>query len=191
MDRGPRALTIVDAHRSRSLSRYIGPRHEPSSAEQLRLQVRQEAFGHGVVVGIADRAHRRPHSGFATSFAEGHGRVLEALDAVAGTAGNSVYALATSSIQRQVSEGVSLNRAMAETAVFPAMLLQMCSIGEESGALDHMLAKAAGFFEDEVDQQLASLTSLLEPFIIVTLGVLIGGIVVAMYLPIFQLGQVS
>jgi type IV pilus assembly protein PilC len=71
------------------------------------------------------------------------------------------------------------------------MLLQMCSIGEESGALDHMLAKAAGFFEDEVDQQLASLASLLEPFIIVTLGVLIGGIVVAMYLPIFQLGQVS
>jgi type IV pilus assembly protein PilC len=117
--------------------------------------------------------------------------LMEALDAVAGTAGNSVYSLATARIQRQVSDGVSLNRAMAETAVFPAMLLQMCSIGEESGALDHMLAKAAGFFEDEVDQQLASLASLLEPFIIVTLGVLIGGIVVAMYLPIFQLGQVS
>lgn len=117
--------------------------------------------------------------------------LMEALDAVAGTAGNSVYAVATAGIQRQVSDGVSLNRAMAETAVFPAMLLQMCSIGEESGALDHMLAKAAGFFEDEVDQQLASLASLLEPFIIVTLGVMIGGIVVAMYLPIFQLGQVS
>ena len=117
--------------------------------------------------------------------------LMEALDAVAGTAGNSVYAVATAGIQRQVSDGVSLNRAMAETVVFPAMLLQMCSIGEESGALDHMLAKAAGFFEDEVDQQLASLASLLEPFIIVTLGVLIGGIVVAMYLPIFQLGQVS
>ena len=117
--------------------------------------------------------------------------LMEALDAVAGTAGNSVYAVATAGIQRQVSDGVSLNRAMAETAVFPAMLLQMCSIGEESGALDHMLAKAAGFFEDEVDQQLASLASLLEPFIIVTLGLLIGGIVVAMYLPIFQLGQVS
>ena len=117
--------------------------------------------------------------------------LMEALDAAAGTAGNSVYAVATAGIQRQVSDGVSLNRAMAETGVFPAMLLQMCSIGEESGALDHMLAKAAGFFEDEVDQQLASLASLLEPFIIVTLGVLIGGIVVAMYLPIFQLGQVS
>jgi len=117
--------------------------------------------------------------------------LMDALDAVAGTAGNSVYAVATAGIQRQVSEGVSLNRAMAETAAFPAMLLQMCSIGEESGALDHMLAKAAGFFEDEVDQQLASLASLLEPFIIVTLGLLIGGIVVAMYLPIFQLGQVS
>ena len=117
--------------------------------------------------------------------------LMEALDAVAGTAGNSVYAVATAGIQRQVSDGVSLNRAMADTAVFTAMLLQMCSIGEESGALDHMLAKAAGFFEDEVDQQLASLASLLEPFIIVTLGVLIGGIVVAMYLPIFQLGQVS
>ena len=117
--------------------------------------------------------------------------LMEALDAVAGTAGNSVYAAATAGIQRQVSDGVSLNRAMAETTVFPAMLLQICSIGEESGALDHMLAKAAGFFEDEVDQQLASLASLLEPFIIVTLGLLIGGIVVAMYLPIFQLGQVS
>jgi type IV pilus assembly protein PilC len=72
--------------------------------------------------------------------------LMEALDAVAGTAGNSVYAVATTRIQRQVSDGVSLNRAMAETAVFPAMLLQMCSIGEESGALDHMQAKAAGFF---------------------------------------------
>ena len=70
----------------------LGPRHEPSSAEQLRLQVRQEAFGHGVVVGIADRAHRRPHSGFATSFAEGHGRVLEALDAVVNDAAEATLA---------------------------------------------------------------------------------------------------
>jgi len=117
--------------------------------------------------------------------------LIEALDAVAGTAGNVVYSLATVRVQQQVSDGVSLNRAMAAAGVFPPMLLQMCVIGEESGALDHMLGKAAGFFEDEVDQQLASLASLLEPFIIVTLGVLIGGIVVAMYLPIFQLGQVS
>lgn len=117
--------------------------------------------------------------------------LMDALDSVAGTTGNSVYALATASIQKEVSSGVSLNRAMAQVNLFPPMLLQMCMIGEESGSLDAMLSKAAGFFEGEVDQQVSALASLLEPFIIVTLGVLIGGIVVSMYLPIFQMGQVT
>ena len=117
--------------------------------------------------------------------------LMDALDSVAGTTGNSVYALATAGIQKEVSSGVSLNRAMAQAGLFPPMLLQMCMIGEESGSLDAMLSKAAGFFEGEVDQQVSALASLLEPFIIVTLGVLIGGIVVSMYLPIFQMGQVT
>jgi type IV pilus assembly protein PilC len=117
--------------------------------------------------------------------------LMDALDSVAGTTGNSVYALATAGIQKEVSSGVSLNRAMANANLFPPMLLQMCMIGEESGSLDAMLSKAAGFFEGEVDQQVGALASLLEPFIIVTLGVLIGGIVVSMYLPIFQMGQVT
>jgi type IV pilus assembly protein PilC len=117
--------------------------------------------------------------------------LMDALDSVAGTTGNSVYALATAGIQKEVSSGVSLNRAMAQVGLFPPMLLQMCMIGEESGSLDAMLSKAAGFFEGEVDQQVSALASLLEPFIIVTLGVLIGGIVVSMYLPIFQMGQVT
>lgn len=117
--------------------------------------------------------------------------LMDALDSVAGTTGNSVYALATASIQKEVSSGVSLNRAMSQVGLFPPMLLQMCMIGEESGSLDAMLSKAAGFFEGEVDQQVGALASLLEPFIIVTLGVLIGGIVVSMYLPIFQMGQVT
>ena len=117
--------------------------------------------------------------------------LMDALDSVAGTTGNTVYALATAGIQKEVSSGVSLNRAMANANLFPPMLLQMCMIGEESGSLDAMLSKAAGFFEGEVDQQVGALASLLEPFIIVTLGVLIGGIVVSMYLPIFQMGQVT
>ena len=79
---------------------------------------------------------------------------------------------------------------MTTTGVFPTMVLQMCAIGEESGSLDHMLGKAAEFYEDEVDEMVKGLSSLMEPFIIVILGVLIGGIVVSMYLPIFKLGPV-
>ena len=79
---------------------------------------------------------------------------------------------------------------MTATGVFPTMVLQMCAIGEESGSLDHMLGKAAEFYEDEVDEMVKGLSSLMEPFIIVILGVLIGGIVVSMYLPIFKLGAV-
>lgn len=116
--------------------------------------------------------------------------LVEALDSVGGAAGNRVFLGATQSIQIQVSQGASLNMAMAGTGLFPAMVLQLCAIGEESGALDAMLARAAEFLEAEVEVQVANLSSLLEPFIIVFLGGLIGAIVVAMYLPIFQLGQV-
>ena len=116
--------------------------------------------------------------------------LVEALDSVGGAAGNSVYLNATTSIQREVSTGTSLTNAMTNANVFPSMVLQMCAIGEESGTIDHMLGKAADFYEAEVDDMVAGLSSLLEPIIIVFLGTIIGGIVVAMYLPIFKLGQV-
>ena len=116
--------------------------------------------------------------------------LVEALDSVGGASGNAVYAEATEQIQKDVSTGSSLTSSMQTTGVFPTMVLQMCAIGEESGSIDHMLGKAAEFYEDEVDEAVKGLSSLMEPFIIVILGVLIGGIVVSMYLPIFKLGAV-
>ena len=116
--------------------------------------------------------------------------LVEALDSVGGASGNAVFAEATEKIQKDVSTGSALTTSMQATGVFPVMVLQMCAIGEESGSLDAMLAKAAEFYEDEVDEAVKGLSSLMEPFIIVILGTLIGGIVVSMYLPIFKLGQV-
>ena len=116
--------------------------------------------------------------------------LVEALDSVGGASGNSLYADATSQIQREVATGTSLTMAMNNARIFPSMVLQMTAIGEESGSLDHMLGKAADFYEQEVDDMVAGLSSLMEPIIIVVLGTIIGGIVIAMYLPIFQLGQV-
>ncbi|HEY5632331.1 MAG TPA: type II secretion system F family protein [Burkholderiaceae bacterium] len=116
--------------------------------------------------------------------------LVEALDSVGGASGNYVYLTATKKIQQEVSTGTSLTIAMQNSQVFPNMVLQMSAIGEESGALDAMLSRAADVFEREVDEAVASLSSLLEPFIMVVLGVVIGGLVVAMYLPIFKLGQV-
>ena len=116
--------------------------------------------------------------------------LVEALDSVGGAAGNSVYESATKKIQQEVSTGTALTVAMTNTNLFPSMVLQMCAIGEESGSVDHMLGKAADFYEAEVDDMVAGISSLMEPIIIVILGTVIGGIVVAMYLPIFKLGQV-
>ncbi|MBV8470005.1 MAG: type II secretion system F family protein [Burkholderiaceae bacterium] len=116
--------------------------------------------------------------------------LVEALDSVGGASGNTVFTEATEKIQREVSTGSALTTSMQATGIFPVMVLQMAAIGEESGALDHMLGKAAEFYEEEVDEMVKALSSLMEPFIIVFLGSLIGGIVVAMYLPIFKLGQV-
>ncbi|MDD2919388.1 type II secretion system F family protein [Rhodoferax sp.] len=116
--------------------------------------------------------------------------LVEALDSVGGASGNSVYELATVKIQQEVSTGTALTAAMTNTNLFPSMVLQMSAIGEESGSIDHMLGKAADFFESEVDDMVAGISSLMEPIIIVILGTVIGGIVVAMYLPIFKLGQV-
>ena len=125
----------------------------------------------------------------ATMFAAGV-PLVESLDAVAGASGNMIYANATKRIQTDVSTGTSLTNAMMTTQLFPNMVIQMVQIGEESGSLDAMLTKIADFYEREVDDAVAALSSLLEPLIIVFLGVIVGGLVVAMYLPIFKLGAV-
>ncbi len=116
--------------------------------------------------------------------------LVESLDSVAGAAGNVVYYEATKTIQREVSTGSSLTSSMQNTELFPSMVLQMVAIGEEAGSLDAMLGKVADFFEAEVDDAVAAISSLMEPVIMVVLGTLIGGMVVAMYLPIFKMGEV-
>ena len=116
--------------------------------------------------------------------------LVDALTAVGGAAGNQVFADATRKIQNNVATGTALTVAMEEVNVFPTMALQMTRIGEETGALDSMLSKVADFYEREVDDAVAALSSLIEPIMIVFLGVVIGTIVVAMYLPIFKLGSV-
>ncbi|MCL4469633.1 MAG: type II secretion system F family protein [Gammaproteobacteria bacterium] len=116
--------------------------------------------------------------------------LVEALDSVGGAAGNALFVDATKKIQSEVSTGTSLTVAMQNSTLFPNMVLQMVAIGEESGALDAMLSKVADFYEAEVDDAVEALSSLMEPIIMVVLGTLIGGLVVAMYLPIFKMGQV-
>jgi type IV pilus assembly protein PilC len=116
--------------------------------------------------------------------------LVDALDSVAGAAGNIVFYKAILKIKEQVSTGQQLNLTMQLSNLFPPMAVQMVAIGEESGALDQMCAKIAEFYEEEVDNLVDQLSSLLEPLIMSVLGVLVGGLVVAMYLPIFKLGQV-
>jgi type IV pilus assembly protein PilC len=123
-----------------------------------------------------------------TTFAAGV-PLVEALDSVAGATGNIVFKRAVLRIKQDVSTGMQLNFSMRASGIFPSMAIQMTAIGEESGALDDMLDKVASFYEDEVDNMVDNLTSLMEPFIMVVLGVIVGGLVVAMYLPIFQLGS--
>ena len=150
-----------------------------------RLLLRAPIFGSVIRKATIARWTRT----LATMFAAGV-PLVEALDSVGGASGNAVYLDATKKIQNEVSSGTSLTVAMQNAEVFPNMVTQMVSIGEESGALDSMLSKVADFFEAEVDEAVASLSSLMEPLIMVILGVLIGGLVVAMYLPIFKLGSV-
>ena len=125
----------------------------------------------------------------ATTFAAGV-PLVEALDSVAGATGNVVFRNAVHKIRNDVSSGTQLNFSMRTTGIFPSMAVQMTAIGEESGSLDEMLDKVAGYYEDEVDNAVDNLTTLMEPMIMSVLGVLVGGLIVAMYLPIFQLGSV-
>ena len=150
-----------------------------------RMLLRVPVFGELVNKSAVARWTRT----LSTMFAAGV-PLVEALDSVGGAAGNAVFLEATEQIQKDVSTGSALTTSMQTTGVFPTMVIQMCAIGEESGSLDQMLGKAAEFYEDEVDEAVKGLSSLMEPFIIVILGTLIGGIVVSMYLPIFKLGQV-
>ncbi len=150
-----------------------------------RLLLRLPIFGDVIRKATIARWTRT----LSTMFAAGV-PLVEALDSVGGASGNAVYLDATKKIQNEVSTGVSLTVAMQNANVFPNMVTQMVSIGEESGALDSMLGKVADFYEEEVDEAVGALSSLMEPMIMVILGVLIGGLVVAMYLPIFKLGSV-
>lgn len=163
---------------------YLWKRSLPVQIFMDRLMLRLPVFGHLVRISTIARWTRT----LATMFAAGV-PLVEALDSVGGAAGNHVYWAATKQIQREVSTGGSLTSAMTNSGVFPNMVLQMVSIGEESGALDGMLGKTADFFEAEVDDAVDALASLMEPMIMVVLGTLIGGMVIAMYLPIFKIGQ--
>ena len=136
------------------------------------------------------QGHHRPLDAHPVHDVRRRRALVEALDSVGGASGNVVYKNATKQIQSDVSTGTSLTVAMQNALVFPTMVIQMVSIGEESGQLDSMLSKVADFFEREVDDAVAGLSQLLEPMIMVFLGVVIGGLVVAMYLPIFKLGAV-
>jgi type IV pilus assembly protein PilC len=160
-------------------------RNEKMQAVMDRLMLKLPVFGNLVYKSVIARWTRT----LSTMFAAGV-PLVEALDSVGGASGNYVYASATEKIQMEVATGTSLTAAMTNANVFPTMVLQMCAIGEESGAIDHMLGKAADFYEAEVDDMVEGLSSLMEPIIIVFLGGLIGGIVVSMYLPIFKLGSV-
>jgi type IV pilus assembly protein PilC len=160
-------------------------RNEKMQKFMDRVLLKVPVFGDLIYKSVIARWTRT----LSTMFAAGV-PLVEALDSVGGASGNAVFSDATIKIQNEVSTGTSLTAAMTNANLFPTMVLQMCSIGEESGSVDHMLGKAADFYEAEVDDMVAGLSSLMEPIIIVFLGGLIGGIVVAMYLPIFKLGQV-
>ena len=164
---------------------YFWKRSKKMQAVMDRLMLKLPIFGELIRKASIARWSRT----LATMFAAGV-PLVEAFDSVAGAAGNAVYFDATKYIQREVTTGNSLTVAMQNTEVFPSMVLQMVAIGEEAGSLDAMLSKVADFYEAEVDDAVEALSSLMEPIIMVVLGTLIGGMVVAMYLPIFKMGQV-
>ncbi|OYY50786.1 MAG: type II secretion system protein F [Methylophilaceae bacterium 17-44-8] len=164
---------------------YTWKRSEKMQHTMDRLVLKMPIFGELIRKATIARFART----LSTMFAAGV-PLVEALDSVAGASGNRVYYDATKRIQSEISTGTSLTVAMQNAQVFPNMVLQMTAIGEESGALDSMLSKVADFYEAEVDDAVAAISSLMEPVIMVVLGGLIGGLVIAMYMPIFKLGQV-
>ncbi len=164
---------------------YVWKRSIPMQRVMDRLVLKVPIFREVIRKAAIARWSRT----LSTMFAAGV-PLVESLDSVAGAAGNYIYYEATKKIQLEVSTGNSLMSSMANTAVFPNMVIQMVAIGEEAGSLDSMLSKIADFYEAEVDDAVAALSSLMEPMIMVVLGTLIGGMVIAMYLPIFKMGMV-
>ena len=150
-----------------------------------RLALKMPITGDIVYNSIVARFGRT----LSTTFAAGV-PLIDALDSVAGATGNAIYESAVLKIRDEVATGTQLNVAIKATKLFPSMLIQMTTIGEESGALDEMLDKVANYYEEQVDNMVDNLTALLEPMIMSILGVLVGGLMIAMYLPIFQLGNV-
>jgi type IV pilus assembly protein PilC len=169
------ALAIQQAHRKSEKFRDWGDR------TVLKLPIVGDILYKSAVARFART--------LATTFAAGV-PLVDALDSVAGASGNVVFKNAVMKVKSDVSTGMQLNFSMRTTGVFPAMAVQMTAIGEESGALDDMLDKVASFYEAEVDNAVDGLTALMEPMIMAVLGVLVGGLIIAMYLPIFQLGNV-
>jgi type IV pilus assembly protein PilC len=163
---------------------YTWKRSAKMQAIMDRLMLKLPLFGHLVQISTIARFART----LSTMFAAGV-PLVESLDSVAGACGNRVYYEATKKIQSEVSTGTSLTVAMQNSNVFPNMVIQMVQIGEEAGSLDAMLGKVADFYEQELDDAVEALSSLMEPIIMVVLGTLIGGLVVAMYLPIFKMGE--
>lgn len=163
---------------------YYWKRNKKVQDAMDRIMLKLPIFGGLIRIASIARWART----LSTMFAAGV-PLVEAFDSVAGAAGNVVYYDATKQIQREVSTGSALTAAMQNTGVFPSMVIQMTAIGEEAGSLDGMLSKVADFYEAEVDDAVEALASLMEPIIMVVLGTLIGGMVVAMYLPIFKMGE--
>ncbi|MCX7626916.1 MAG: type II secretion system F family protein [Methylophilaceae bacterium] len=163
---------------------YTWKRSVKMQATMDRLLLKLPIFGHLVMIATVARFART----LSTMFAAGV-PLVDALDSVAGACGNRVYYDATKKIQSEVSTGTSLTVAMQNANVFPNMVIQMTQIGEESGSLDAMLGKVADLYEQELDDAVEALSSLMEPIIMVVLGTLIGGLVIAMYLPIFKMGE--
>lgn len=150
-----------------------------------KLSLKIPVVGNIVYEAIMSRFART----LATTFAAGV-PLIESLTSVAGSSGNAVFRDATLQVRDDVSTGLQLNTAMRSTGLFPSLIIQLTAIGEESGSLDEMMEKAAIHFEESVDHQVDNLTALLEPMIMAVLGVLVGGLLIAMYMPIFQLGNV-
>lgn len=163
----------------------VNRRSKPFRDAQDRALLKAPIVGQIVYEAAVARYART----LSTTFAAGV-PLVQALDSVAGAAGNVVFYNAVNQIKQDVSAGTQLNFAMRTTNVFPTLAVQMAGIGEESGNLDGMLEKVADYYEAEVDNKVDNLTTLLEPMIMSVLGVLIGGLIIAMYLPIFQLGAV-
>ena len=166
---------IIQLHRRSTAFRHI----------LQKLSLKAPVFGDILVKATIARFART----LGTMFAAGV-PLVEAMDSVAGAAGNIVYSNAIYKMRDEIATGTQLQVSMRETNLFPNMVVQMVAIGEESGSIDHMLAKVADFYEEEVDNAVDAMSSLMEPLIMAVLGVLIGGLVIAMYLPIFKMGQV-